>query len=43
MRIFAPTLLALLLMVVMAARANAFDAKSFFEQQDHQSGGQGGG
>ena len=43
MRIFAPTLLAPLLMVGMAAPANAFDAKSFFEQQDRQSGGSSGG
>lgn len=43
MRILAPALFALLLMVAMTAPSDAFDAKSFYDQQGRQSGGTSGG
>jgi len=39
MRAIASTLLALSVLASVAAPASAFDAKSFFEQQERQSGG----
>jgi hypothetical protein len=39
MRAIASALLALSVLVGVAAPASAFDAKSFFEQQERQSGG----
>jgi hypothetical protein len=39
MKIFACTLIGLSLLAGLAAPASAFDAKSFYEQQERQSGG----
>jgi hypothetical protein len=39
MRAIASALLALSVLAGVAAPASAFDAKSFFEQQERQSGG----
>ena len=39
MRILVSALLALSVLVGIAAPASAFDAKSFFDQLDRQSGG----
>jgi hypothetical protein len=39
MKTIASTLIVLSLLAGIAAPANALDAKSFYEQQDRQSGG----
>ena len=39
MKTIASTLIALSLLAGIAAPAGAFDAKSFYEQQERQSGG----
>ena len=42
MKIIVSALVALSVLAGVAASANAFDAKSFYEQQDRQSGGANG-
>ncbi len=42
MKSIASVLIALALVASIAATANAFDARSFFDQQSRQSGGTGG-
>jgi hypothetical protein len=39
MKMIISALVALSVLTGVAASASAFDAKSFYEQQDHQSGG----